>query len=597
MRNGMRRAEFGVWNDNNRNMRKFCEEEYMAIAIKIRPRLQGCEECFTLFEAGSLIYHSDMDGKDYCQNCMKRKVPAASFETSDAPYTRYLAEGEPGVLVTGRLVLEHSLYARLADGLYGLKEIDRLMVVCSEENGNVTCGNFLYQADKDSYALEKNGKHVLLLFPPGRYLYEDAFVDYREVFDYVWEKMGAYIGGNPVFALDLEGNIVGLSNTRECGLKGSFSPNSYPVMRTLSMKELEKDNKGRVAGKYACKAIERLSPKDMLDYCEKRIWGQGIQLKLAVYQIYRYMQKVAKGDPFCADNWILTAPSGLGKTEFYRTIRELFSIYNIPIPVVQIDLSQITETGYKGSNASSIPQRILAEKHDTNGIAICFLDEADKKCIPSYSSNNVDVNAAVQANLLTLIEGTELKVEVGDEQKDFNSNYTMFVLLGAFQSIRQQKQQRAKSKSLGFTANYDPADNKDAVDQVKDCFYEDLTLQDMIDYGMREELAGRMVQVVNFHKLPEDTMLELIRYKVGKISSDMEIDIEMTEDSMKSFLDISFGSLGVRRPLNRIRELAQNTVAEVFFEGRFDSSRDRVVIDSQDSAHIERRVHRKEYDR
>ncbi|MDE5893105.1 MAG: hypothetical protein K2H45_09305, partial [Acetatifactor sp.] len=185
----------------------------------------------------------------------------------------------------------------------------------------------------------------------------------------------------------------------------------------------------------------------------------------------------------------------------------------------------------------------------------------------------------------------------GDEQKDFNSNYTMFVLLGAFQSIRQQKQQRAKSKSLGFTANYDPADNKDAVDQVKDCFYEDLTLQDMIDYGMREELAGRMVQVVNFHKLPEDTMLELIRYKVGIISSDMEIDIEMTEDSMKSFLDISFGSLGVRRPLNRIRELAQNTVAEVFFEGRFDSSRDRVVIDSQDSAHIERRVHRKEYDR
>lgn len=236
----------------------------------------------------------------------------------------------------------------------------------------------------------------------------------------------------------------------------------------------------------------------MLDYCEKRIQGQGIQLKLAVYQIYRYMQSVEKGDSFCADNWILTAPSGSGKTEFYRTIKELFARYNIPIPVVQIDLSQITE--------------------------------ADKKCVPSYGSNNVDNNAAVQANLLTLIEGTELKVDVNDEQKDFDSTHTMFVLMGAFQSIRQQKQEKRASKPLGFTASY-AASSEDNIDRVEDCFYEDLTLQDMIDYGMREELAGRMVQVVNFHKLSEEAMLELLRYKVEEISDGMGIDIGMTENS------------------------------------------------------------------
>lgn len=335
----------------------------------------------------------------------------------------------------------------------------------------------------------------------------------------------------------------------------------------------------------------------MLDYCEKRIRGQGIQLKLAVYQIYRYMQSVEKGDSFCADNWILTAPSGSGKTEFYRTIKELFARYNIPIPVVQIDLSQITEAGYKGSNVSTIPQRILAEKPDAKGVAICFLDEADKKCVPSYGSNNVDNNAAVQANLLTLIEGTELKVDVNDEQKDFDSTHTMFVLMGAFQSIRQQKQEKRASKPLGFTASYAAASSEDNIDRVEDCFYEDLTLQDMIDYGMREELAGRMVQVVNFHKLSEEAMLELLRYKVEEISDGMGIDIGMTEDSMRAFLSISFGSLGVRRPMNRIRELVQNTVAEVFFDGKFDSRRDRVVIDSLDSAHIERRVHTAEYDR
>lgn len=568
----------------------------MLVAAKIRPRLQNCEECYTMFEEGSMIYHSDADGKDYCQDCFNRKNPGASFEKSDIPYTRYIAEGEPGVLVTGKLVLERSIYARMANGIYGLKSTDKYMVVNSVENKDTPLHRILNKASGNNYALEKRDEYALLFFPPNRFINKDAFVDHREIFEYIREGYGPYIGGNPVFLCDLENNIVGISNTRECGLSHSFSSGCYPVTGTLSMEELEEQFKDKVSGKYMHKAIERLSPKTMLNYCETRIWGQGIQLKLAVYQIYRYMQNVAKGDPFCADNWILTAPSGLGKTEFYRTIRELFSIYDIPIPVVQIDLSQITEAGYKGNNVSTIPQRILAEKPDARGIAICFLDEADKKCIPSYSSNNIDNNAAVQANLLTLIEGTELKVEVGDERKDFNSNYTMFILLGAFQSIRQQKQKK-KSKPLGFTADYAAADGKDDVDQVEDCFYEDLTLQDMIDYGMREELAGRMVQVVNFHKLSEDAMLKLIRCKVGEISHDMDIDIRITEEAMKSFLDISFGSLGVRRPLNRIRELAQNTVAEVFFEGRFDSAKDRVVIDSLDSAHIERPTYKKEYDR
>lgn len=569
----------------------------MIAAVKINPRIQSCEECYTMFEEGSLIYHYDVDGKDYCQNCFEKKIPASSLEDDDAPYARYIAEGVPGELVIGKLLLERSLLTRLADGIYGLKENGDHLVVNSVGNGDLNPNRFLNKLSGDSYALEKKDEYVMLFFPINRFISKDAFVDYREVFKYIWDDLGAYIGGNPVFVRDVEDNIIGISNTRDCGLSGSFSPVFYPVADTVSMEELEEQYQGKFSGKYARWYIEKLSPKTMLDYCEKRIRGQGIQLKLAVYQICRYMQNVAKGDSFCADNWILTAPSGSGKTEFYRTIRELFAKYEIPIPVVQIDLSQITEAGYKGSNVSTIPQRILAEKPDAKGVAICFLDEADKKFIPSYGSNNVDNNAAVQANLLTLIEGTELKVDVGDEKKDFNSNYTMFVLMGAFQSVRQQKQKKQTAKPLGFTASCEAERHEDDIDRVADCFYEDLTLQDMIDYGMGEELAGRMVQVVNFHKLSEDAMLELIRYKVGEISNDMGIDIGMPEDTLRAFLDISFGSLGARRPLNRIRELVQNTVAEVFFEGRFDSDRDRVVIDSLDSAHIERRARRAEHER
>lgn len=335
-------------------------------------------------------------------------------------------------------------------------------------------------------------------------------------------------------------------------------------------------------------ALNTLSPKKLMDYCEKRIQGQGIWLKRAVFQIYRYLERVAQGRDFCAENWILTAPSGSGKTEFYRTIRDFFVIYHIPVPVLCIDLSQITESGYKGDNVATIPRRILAENPTAGGIAICFLDEADKKCIPSYSSGGSDFNAAVQANLLTLIEGSELKVEVNDQEKDFNSGYTMFVLMGTFQNIRQQKQDRQKERPMGFGAVCEEPAPGDDIDRVCDSFYEDLSLQDMIDFGMREELAGRMVQVVNFHRLSDDAMLKLIWYKTEEISKDMSIAIEMTDTAAREFLDISFGSLGVRRPMNMIKELVQNAVSEVFFEGKFDAVRDKVVIDSLDKVHIER---------
>ncbi|MBP3379760.1 MAG: AAA family ATPase [Ruminococcus sp.] len=330
-------------------------------------------------------------------------------------------------------------------------------------------------------------------------------------------------------------------------------------------------------------ALNTFQPKEFLGYSQNRVQGQGLQLKTAVYYIYNYMQSVASGEPFRAQNWVLTAPSGSGKTEFYRAVKDFCEIHNIPIPVVQIDLSQITEEGYKGSNPSTIPKRILADAPSSNGIGICFLDEADKKCVPSYSSGGIDINAAVQSNLLTLIEGIKLKVDTDDSVEDFDSNLTMFVLMGAFQDVRHKKSH--KERSLGFLSELDGND-RNTTEKTADSFYDDLTIQDMIDFGMQEELAGRLVQVVNFHKLSKKAMRKLIRCKVNEISNEIGINIEITKAAESAFLDIAFGSLGVRRPMNLIRELVQNTVAEVFFEKGFDSINEKVVIESPECARI-----------
>jgi ATP-dependent protease Clp ATPase subunit len=332
------------------------------------------------------------------------------------------------------------------------------------------------------------------------------------------------------------------------------------------------------------KKLQELSPEQMLEYCQKRIQGQERELKKAVYIVYKYLRQIADGTLKQADNWLLTAPSGSGKTEFYRALRDYFEQNGISIPVIQFDLSQITETGYKGNNVDVIPKNILKMNMQSGGYAICFLDEADKKCVPSYSSGHININAAIQANLLTMIEGIRLNVEVDDEETIFDSGKTMFVFMGAFQQVRNNKKEKQnRSASIGFGAE---RQKRIDADEVSDGFYDDLSIQELVDYGMMEELAGRLTQIINFHKLTKEHMRVLLQCKVREIGEEMGIEIEMTKAALEEFLTVSFGSLGVRRPMNLIRELSQNAVAEVFFDSGFDARMDVIVIESMETARI-----------
>ncbi len=549
--------------------------------IKIHLKTHHCDRCHALFRDGDLVWEYSLIEKFFCKTCadIMRNLPGLA-SSSLIPPSDYVVEGDEG-----KLRLDSS-FEELDDGIYEVKQIGIYLAVNAASGGDTPIGELI---SINNYLFEKLHKRYLLFFHPRQFIDRFDFCGgekYSFIRSYFWNNPQF---GEAYWLCDGQNRIVGIGNVRGADFKLSFADERFSIAKVISCEELDQqfNNKDIAFNQSVHKAFKNLSPKSMLDYCEERIQGQGIWLKRAVYQIYRYTESVAQGKDFRAENWILTAPSGSGKTEFYRTIKALFNLYHIPVPVVCIDLSQITETGFKGDNVATIPRRILSENPEAKGIAICFLDEADKKCIPSYTTGQIDVNAAVQANLLTLIEGSELKIELDDEQKDFNSNHTMFVLMGTFQSIRQQKQKRQSSSPVGFCSEYKKADLRDDIDQVDDSFFGDLSLQDMIDYGMREELAGRMVQVVNFHRLSREDMLKLIKYKTAEISEEIGINIEMTEDAAKDFLDISFGSLGVRRPMNIIRELVQNAVAEVFFDGKFDINRDKVIIDSTDTVHIE----------
>lgn len=316
--------------------------------------------------------------------------------------------------------------------------------------------------------------------------------------------------------------------------------------------------------------------KDFLYFCQKRIIGQGDELKKAVCLVIRYVEAVKSGNYRNKQNWFLTAPSGSGKTEFYRAVRDYFKLNEIDIPVLFQDLSRITPEGYRGSNASDILNIFVANESDGEGIF--FLDEADKKFTPSYTAEGDDFNAQAQATLLSLVEGCDNTFTYHNRKElTVDTSKTMFVFLGAYQNIRDIKTGRNEKKHIGFNAIQQEMQNDD--------FY-DVTIEDMIEYGLTEQLAGRISTVINFHRLSEENMINVIRAKVTEIGSKENIKVGITNSALNEFLKIAYTPTGIRNIINHINGLIGVALEKYIFEECFDPQKDRILITSLERIRI-----------
>ncbi len=552
----------------------------------IEPRIDlencTCAKCNKKFENGSTMFRAIRKfDENYCYDCKRYEYMNSVHHKRSPEYALYYIEND-----FGKLVINEEMIDEVPVGIHevGFKNEENRRFFYYEcmmdelDDARI----FLKGAAPESFILEKKEKFMCLFFPNSRVLDIYDFYDNRNQYDDIINRFPKLSKHDEFYYICFSNEIYGIASKKiykyDSRILNAREMESFSLE---TMESLEKFYISNAISRYMECSLKKMTPAVMLDYCENRIQGQGIELKKAVYKIYRYVKAVASGEPFQAENWLLTSPSGTGKTEFFRTIKDLFKEYKIPIPVVQIDLSQITETGFKGANVSTIPQRILSEKSATGGIGICFLDEADKKCIPAFGSHGIDYNAAAQANLLTLLEGIETDVETDGKKQKFDSNKTMFVLIGSFQQLRDRKQEEeANVRRIGFWSEEGAKDKSDV-------FYEDLTIQDIIDFGMQEELAGRITSVINFHKLSKKDMTKLLKKKTELIGQELGCNIYIKKSAEKELVELAFGNLGARQPMNIIRTLTQNAIAGVFFDRGFDEKTDKVVIDSTEKAHIE----------
>ncbi len=294
---------------------------------------------------------------------------------------------------------------------------------------------------------------------------------------------------------------------------------------------------------------------DFFNSIADRVMGQKNLLKVLV-GVYNYLSNISEGKPVNC-NQLLAAPSGSGKTETFRALRDYFHEKLPKLPVYQIDMTQITEEGFKGPDTKDI-LRPLFQYGPSKGIGLVFLDEFDKKLLPSFTSGGNDVNAAIQAQILTLLEGREIEVEVNPMvRENIDTTNTMFIGLGSFDVTRNR---RAVTKgSIGFGAT---------VGDVVTDHYKEITRQDMIELGASYELLGRFPSVICYNKLDEKTVNLIIDRDIIRVADMLKVKVSVTDQRRQTLLELANGKYGLRMLFNEIYDQTMGAYGDVLMSGK-----------------------------
>ena len=261
--------------------------------------------------------------------------------------------------------------------------------------------------------------------------------------------------------------------------------------------------------------LASMSFRELYKFVSDRVLGQE-ELRRVCVGIYAYLKSIAHGGKISNSNILIVGDTGTGKTQTYRAIKEYTKEILPELPVVFTDLSNITSAGFKGKDPEVILKGLNGSKY--GGYGIVFLDEIDKKITPSYDGNGKNVNEEVMGQILTMIEGAEIRTK---DDGIIDTNKTLFILMGSFESLRRARATR--TPCVGFGS-----------DNSKKEVTHDLSRDEIIEFGATRELMGRIPIITNYHPLDRSARMAILRRCIEKIASMLNVHIDVSKKLIES---------------------------------------------------------------
>lgn len=279
-------------------------------------------------------------------------------------------------------------------------------------------------------------------------------------------------------------------------------------------------------------------------------------LSVCAYNHYKKMFFDEIDDDVVIDksNIIMIGPTGSGKTLLAQTLAKKLSV-----PFAIADATTLTEAGYVGEDVESLIERLLLAcdwdiERAQRGVV--FIDEIDKKARSSESNTSTkDISGeGVQQALLRLIEGTTIKVPLGNSKKadtyiDFDTSGILFICSGAFVGLEKTIKERTNKKTIGFQTEISNTEDFKWQQYVEH--------KDLISYGLIPEFVGRLPNIVTLEELSEDDMISILQNskvsvikQVQKLLSFDDVNLEFSDSYFKGVAklakDKNIGARGLK---------------------------------------------------
>ncbi len=306
-------------------------------------------------------------------------------------------------------------------------------------------------------------------------------------------------------------------------------------------------------------SVDLSNPKTIYDYLSQNVYKQDKYCRTAAMILYNHIRGITSRNIVCG-------PAGCGKTLVWQSLKKIWP------RILFVDSSTLTKTGWKGNNnIAGFLGRIDLEHQDY----IIVFDEFDKCATPQTTSSGENTSAAIQSEFLKIVEGTEIPVKMDKGERIIDTSKMSFVFCGSFAQKAEEIKEECSSSGFGFGAER----------QEAKAFENELTINDVIDFGVIPELASRTTRIINVRPLTLDDYKYLITEHpaspLKKLEKMYRRSFDLSEERIEEIAHNAFDSgLGIRNVTAQLQQIMDDSIFESFDNLESESRVPEIVPDN-----------------
>jgi ATP-dependent Clp protease ATP-binding subunit ClpX len=268
----------------------------------------------------------------------------------------------------------------------------------------------------------------------------------------------------------------------------------------------------------------------------------------------------------------------------------------LDVPFAIADATALTEAGYVGEDVENILLRLIQaadgdiERAQTG---IIYIDEIDKL---SRKTDNPSITRdvsgeGVQQALLKILESGVAHVPPMPGRKHpqqeyipFDTTNVLFICGGAFEGLEEVVTRRLDSKRLlGFSSPIEVAPGSE--EETPRTVLENITPDDLLNYGFIPEFVGRLPVVASLDKLDKTAMLRILTEprnalikQYEKMLSLDQVELEITHDALDAIVE---RAMATRTGARALRTVLEEVLLDVMYEVPSQEHIGRCIINEE----------------